>query len=412
MFFGVFGQKKQAPLCPKILIVLLVALFCAMTVATVSAQAQAPDTSQQPSSNQNPNPTTNPNKQDAPPEAGGPQDTGPYVVPKKKEEPPAPPPERPKKVEGMPDYSIRVDVPVVSLDVLVTTKDGQTIPGLKQGNFKILEDGQEQKIATFGQTEAPITAVLLVEFASTNYDFMVEALNASYAFANTLKKNDWVSVISYDMKPQILVDFTQDKREVIGALNQLRMPGFAETNLFDALFDTIDRIDRIEGKKYIILVTTGYDSFSRLTFDKILKKVKSTKDITIYPVSVGFMAREYCEVHHCQTRSMGIHTTSLDYDQADNEMRTFASLTGGRAYFPRFQGELPQLFGEVAADIRNQYSISYHPTNPKLDGTYRKLKVELQGPDGGPLKIRDQRGKDVKPVVYAREGYTAKHTVE
>ncbi len=65
----------------------------------------------------------------------------------------------------MPDYSIRVDVPVVSLDVLVTTKDGQTIPGLKQGNFKILEDGQEQKIATFGQTEAPITAVLLVEFA-------------------------------------------------------------------------------------------------------------------------------------------------------------------------------------------------------------------------------------------------------
>jgi VWFA-related protein len=408
MFFGVFGQQKQATPCSKILIMAVVALFCVATVATVSAQAQAPDTSQQPSTS----PTPNPNKQDAPPEAGGPQDTGPYVVPKKKEEPPAPPPEKPKKVEGMPDYSIRVDVPVVSLDVLVTTKDGQTIPGLKQDNFKILEDGQEQKIATFGQTEAPITAVLLVEFASTNYDFMVEALNASYAFANTLKKNDWVSVISYDMKPQILVDFTQDKREVIGALNQLRIPGFAETNLFDALFDTIDRIDRIEGKKYIILVTTGYDSFSRLTFDKILKKVKSTKDITIYPVSVGFMAREYCEVHHCQTRSMGIHTTSLDYDQADNEMRTFASLTGGRAYFPRFQGELPQLFGEVAADIRNQYSISYHPTNPKLDGTYRKLKVELQGPEGGPLKIRDQHGKDVKPVVYAREGYTAKHTVE
>ena len=114
--------------------------------------------------------------------------------------------------------------------------------------------------------------MLLVEFASTNYDFMVEALNASYAFANTLKKNDWVSVISYDMKPQILVDFTQDKREVIGALNQLRMPGFAETNLFDALFDTIDRIDRIEGKKYIILVTTGYDSFSRLTFGKIRRR--------------------------------------------------------------------------------------------------------------------------------------------
>ncbi len=224
---------------------------------------------------------------------------------------------------------------------------------------------------------------------------MYEALNASYAFANTLKKNDWVAVISYDMKPQILVDFTQDKREVIGRIEQVTHAGLRRDTICSTRCSTrIDRIDRIEGKKYIILVTTGATILSaRLTFDKILKKVKSTKDITIYPVSIGFMAREYCEVHHCQTRSMGIHTTSLDYDQADNEMRTFASLTGGRAYFPRFQGELPQIFGEVAADIRNQYSISYHPTNPKLDGTYRKLKVELQAPDGGPLKVRDQRAR-------------------
>jgi VWFA-related protein len=333
------------------------------------------------------------------------------VVPKKKEEPPPPAPEKPKKIENMPNYAISVDVPVVNLDVLVTSKDGQTIPGLRQENFKILEDGTEQKIATFNQTKAPITAVLLVEFAATNYDFEIEALRASYGFANTLQKDDWVSVVSYDMKPQILVDFTQDKRDVMAALNQLRMPGFSETNMFDALFDTLDRIDRIEGKKYIILVTTGYDSFSKLTLDQIIKKVKSTKDVTIYVVSVGFAAREYCEVHHCQTRGF-IHTNQMDYLQADNEVRTFASLTGGRAYFPRFQGELPEMFQEIGADIRNQYTISYHPTNAKLDGTYRKLKVELQAPEGGPLKVRDQKGKEVKYIVYAREGYTAKHTVE
>jgi VWFA-related protein len=311
----------------------------------------------------------------------------------------------------MPDYSISVTVPIVNLDVLVTTKDGQTIPGLKKENFKIYEDGGQQQIATFSQSEAPITAVLLVEFASTNYDFEVEALRASYAFANTLKKDDWISVISYDIKPYILTDFTQDKRAVVGALNQLRMPGFSETNLFDATFDTLDRIDRIEGKKYIILVTTGVDTFSKLTLDQTLKKIKSTKDVTIYPISVGFMAREYCEVHHCQTRGF-IHTNSMDYLQADNEMKTFASLTGGRAYFPRFQGELPEIFHDIAADIRNQYTITYHPTNAKLDGTYRKLKVEVQAADGGPLKVRDQKGKEVKYIVYAREGYTAKHTVE
>ena len=402
MISGTFDGRTRARSASRKRLMLLAFCLCWMLVLALPGQAQ--DTS--------PQLPANPNKQDAPSEAGGPQnDTGPYVIPKKKEEPPPPAPERPKKIENMPDYSIKVDVPLVNLDVLVTTKDGQTIPGLKPENFRIFEDGAEQKISTFNKTDAPITAVLLVEFASTNYDFMVEALNASYAFANTLKKDDWVAVISYDMKPQILADFTQDKRAVYAALNQLRMPGFAETNLFDALFDTLDRVDRIEGKKYIILVTTGVDTFSKLTLDKILKKVKATKDVTIYPVSVGFVVREYCEVHHCRTRGI-IPVGNMDYLQADNEMKTFASLTGGRAYFPRFQGELPEIFNDIGADLRNQYSITYHPTNPKQDGTYRKLKVELQAPDGGPLKIRDQKGKDVKYIVYAREGYLAKHTVE
>ena len=172
-------------------------------------------------------------------------------------------------------------------------------------------------------------------------------------------------------------------------------------------------MDRIEGKKYIILVTTGVDTFSKLTLDKILKKIKSTKDTAIYPISVGFAVRNYCETHRCgYTHGMGIPVDHMDYLQADNQMKTFASLTGGRAYFPRFQGELPGIFQDIAADLRNQYVLAYHPTNTKLDGTYRKLKVELQGPDGGPLKVRDQKGKDVKVVVYAREGYTAKHQVD
>src|SRR6202140_3497874 len=397
------GHARLSASSRKRMILLMLAV---LFVVTKVIPAQAQDTSQQA--------PANPNKQEAPPEAGGPQnDVGPYVIPKKKEEPPPPAPEKPKKIENMPDYSIRVEVPVVTLDVLVTTKDGQTIPGLRQENFKILEDGTQQTIATFNQTKAPITAVLLVEFASTNYSFIVEALRASYAFASTLLKDDWVSVISYDMKPQILVDFTQDKREVQAALDQLRMPGFQETNLFDALFDTLDRIDRIEGKKYIILVSTGVDTFSKLHLDQILKKVKSTKDVTIYPISVGFAARERAESRgRAASHGMGIPIDNMDYLQADNEMRTFASLTGGRAYFPRFQGELPEIFNQVGSDIRNQYSISYRPTNAKLDGTYRKLKVELMAPDGGPLKVRDQKGKDVKVVVYAREGYTAKHTVE
>jgi VWFA-related protein len=360
-------------------------------------------------------PASNGQQTEPPPAAGGPQtDVGPYAIPKKKDEPPPPPPpSAPKKVEGLPDYSIHVDVPLVNLDVMVTTKDGQTIPNLKQENFRISEDGVPQTINNFGTSDAPITAALLVEFASTNYHFMVDALNASYAFANTLKKNDWVAVISYDMKPQILADFTQDKKEIYGALNQLRIPGFAETNLFDALYDTLDRMDRIEGHKYVILISTGYDSFSKLNLDQIIKKVKITKDVTIFPVSVGWIARTMAESQgRAASHGMGIPISNMDYLQADNEMQTFAKLTGGKFYQPRFVGDMVDTFKEIGTDIRNQYNISYHPTNGKQDGTYRKLKVEVLAPDGGPLKIRDQKGKDVKYLIIAREGYTAKHTVE
>ena len=169
----------------------------------------------------------------------------------------------------------------------------------------------------------------------------------------------------------------------------------------------------MEGKKYVILVTTGIDTFSKLTLDKIMKKIRDTKDVTIFPVSVGFIVREYCETHQCgYTHGMGIPVGHMDYLQGDNEMRTFAAMTGGRAYFLRFEGELPELFQDISSDIRNQYTVSYSPTNTKLDGTYRKLKVQVVAPDGGPLKVKDQKGKDVKIEVVAREGYTAKHTVD
>src|SRR6201987_3123077 len=341
---------------PCKLLLILTLLAFGWSVADLRAQ----DSSQQPASGT----SQNPNKQDAPADAGGPGgDVGPYAIPKKKDEPPPPPPsEKPKKIEGMPDYSIKVDVPLVNLDVLVTTKDGQFIPGLHKENFRVSKDGVPQTISNFNQATAPITAVLLVEFASTNYYFIRDAVNASYIFAQTLKKDDWVAVISYDMKPEILTDFTQDKGQVMGAISQMRIPGFSETNLFDPLYDTLARLEGIEGRKYIILVTTGVDTFSKINLDQMMKKIKATKNVTIYPVSVGWALRNYCEVHQCgYTHGVGIPVGQMDYLQADNEMNTFARMTGGRAYFPRFQQEFPEIFNAIGQDIPNEDSFAYHP---------------------------------------------------
>jgi VWFA-related protein len=398
---------------------LMLGLAVSLLLLTGAAPIFAQNQSQSPQ--QNTPPDNGKPKQEAPTDAGGPTgDVGPYAIPKKNPDeapPPPPPPVAPAKVEGMPDYSIKVNVPLVNVDVMVSLKsNGQFVPGLKKDNFRVFEDGSQQQITNFGITKAPITAVLLVEFGNTNYVFMIDALRASYNFANSLTKDDWVAVTYFDLRPHILIDFTQDKQALFGALNNLRMPGFSEACVFDALYDTLDRLDRVEGKKYIILVTAGIDTFSRITLDKVMKKVKDTKDVTIFPISVGFAYRNWCESrlgNGCPgAYGMGRRVDRMDFLQADNEMRTFASVTGGRAYFPRFEAEFPEIFADISSDIRNQYSLAYHPTNSKLDGTYRKLKVEVVAPDGGPLKVKDQKGKEQKIDVVARDGYTAKHTVD
>jgi VWFA-related protein len=355
-----------------------------------------------------------PPKQQAPTEAGGPEgDIGPYAIPKKPEDktPPPPPRETPKPIEGMPNYSVTVDVPLVSLDVLALTKDGTFIPKLSKDHFRVLEDGVPQKLQTFSRTEAPLTAVLLVEFSNTYYQILYDALNAAYSFADSLKKDDYVAVIEYDMKPNIIQDFTQDKNAVYGALHQMRIPGFSESNMFDALYDTLDRVDRIEGRKEIILIGTGLDTFSKINFDKILKKVKETPNVTIFCISTGFIIKNYIDSN--ASRSWGAQMASMDFQMANNHLRTFAKLTGGQMWEPRFESELPAIFRDVSANVRNQYSLTYKPSNTKQDGTYRKLKVELVAPGTEtPLIIKDEKGKNLKYQLVYREGYTARHEVE
>jgi VWFA-related protein len=351
----------------------------------------------------------------ATPDAGGPgADSGVIALPKKKDAPEEAPPPAPaapkiKNPEGMGNLSLKIQVPEVTVDVgVLLEKTHQFVPGLKPANFRIYEDGVEQKVTGFKRVEAPITALLLCEFASTSYTFIYDMRNAAFAFANQLRPQDYVAMMTFDMRTQIVSDFTQDKNQLQEAINSLRIPGFSETNLFDALYEGLDRLDRIEGHKYIVLIASGRDTFSKLTLDKILKKVKATQDVTIFTVSTGGAVRAMTEGSGGMRGSM----RDLDYLQADNEMRTFASLTGGASYFPRFTGEMPDIFSQINQNIRNKYELVYHPTNAKQDGTYRKLRVELVDDEGQPLRIQDEKHRQLKYDVLTRDGYRARQEVE
>ena len=292
--YNILG-KYQPSRCPAALTLAFhLALVACLFLPSVT---RAQTSSQQPSSQSQ----TSQAPSQAAPEAGGPGgEVGPMAVPKKTKESSddTPPPPKPKKQAEIPEYSLRVDVPVVTVDARVVMKDGRPLalpPNVAKDHFKVWEDGVPQKLTTVTQSEAPITAVLLVEFASTNYNFVYDALNASYMFASNLKPIDWVAVVSFDMKDHIIVDFTQDKQAIFGALNTLRIPGFSETNLWDAMYDTLDRLDRINGHKELVVVASGVDTMSHMTFDKILKKVKSTQNVTIYAVSTGAWMRAMME---------------------------------------------------------------------------------------------------------------------
>lgn len=347
------------------------------------------------------------------PDAGGPAgDNGSIALPKKpeKQETPPPPPPEPKvkNPSGLENFSLRVDVPVVTLDVsVILQKTHQFVPNLQQDNFRVYEDGNPQKVVGFQRIKAPITAVLLCEFASTNYWFVYDMRNAAYSFAQQLQPDDYVAVVTYDMHTQILTDFTQDKRLVYESLNSLMIPGFSETNLFDALYQTLDRLTRIDGRKYVILVSSGIDTFSKINLDKILKKVKETPNVTIFSIGTGQAARL---TGNARGGMFGPH--EIDYLQADNQLSTFARMTGGNSFFPRFEGEMPDIFRSINDTIRNQYALSYSPTNPKQDGTYRKIRVELVDNEGQPLKMQDEKHHPLKYDVIARDGYKAKQEVE
>jgi VWFA-related protein len=393
--------------------VALLAAVCAglgLPVAPVLAQQTAPPTLQ--TGQTTPGQTGQPPAPDQNSPDQGPNDTnGTIAIPKKNTDnvpPPAPPEPKVKNPAGLENFSLRVDVPIVSVDVgVLLEKTHQFVPNLQQENFRVYEDGAPQKLLSFNRTLAPITAVLLCEFASTNYYFVYDMRNAAYAFAQQLRPEDYVAVMTYDMHTTILTDFTQDKRIVQESLSTLRMPGFSETNMFDALYETLDRTSRIEGRKYIILVASGIDTFSKINLDKILQKVKMTPNVTIFCIGTGAYARLTGNAH-----SGMFGPKEIDYLQGENELRTFARMTGGQAFFPRFSAEMPEIFGQINASIRNQYVLSYTPTNPRQDGTYRKIRVELVDSEGKPLQMQDEKHKNLKYDVVARDGYRAKQTVE
>lgn len=354
------------------------------------------------------------------------RETGDTVVRPKAKDPsgtPAPPqqelPKIPSKMrkaaegaaEDTASPTFRSDATSVTVDVAVLDNKGRFIPGIPAGNFRILEDGVPQRPTSFATGESPMTIAMVIEFSGAFQQYWSygwqETLTAVYSFVDTLKPEDTVAVIAFDLRTEILSDFSTNRQETHEALARLRIPGFSESNMYDALTDIADRMSGIEGRKAIFYIGSGMDTFSKITFDQTRRKLQ-TSGVPVYSLGTLQALREYYD-----SRGYMGPIQRLDFLQADNQLRTFSKETGGQAWFPRFFGEYPNIFRQLAEALRNTYTLAYSPTNVARDGKFRKIKVDLVNPQTGePLRIVDEKGKSLKYTIVAKNGYNAPREVE
>ena len=247
-------MKNKKPYLPISLIVgvvavLLVASFPPRWIA--GAQEAAPPGQQ---------PTTGPQP-----------DVGETVLVPKKKTPSAPaqptpdkpapsqPGTKPEKINPNDIYTLSTATNLVNVDVMVVDGSGSPIQNLEKKNFRLYDDGVPQAVTNFGTGEAPMTVCMLIEFSNRWWPYLYIALRYSYTFLEVIHPKDWVAVVSFDLKPQILTDFTQDRSEMRAGLDQLRVPGFSESNFYDSLNFVIERMKEVHGRKAIVAVVTGID---------------------------------------------------------------------------------------------------------------------------------------------------------
>ena len=335
--------------------------------------------------------------------------------------PPTAPPEAPVEQPPIETRTRRVtpdetplftsDTNMVTVEITVLDDNGVFIPGIPAGNFQILEDGVPQKVVQLGQSEAPMTVCLLIEFSNLYQQYWSESwyqtLTAAYGFVETLRPEDWVAVVAYDLKPEILADFTQDRRKINEAMQRMRIAGYSESNLFDALAEMCERMKDIEGRKSIVVISSGVDTFSKRTFKEARETIQDA-GVTVHTIGLMQALREWYDA-----RGYLGSIARMDFLQADNQMRTFAKETGGLSFFPRFYGEFPNIFQALNYVMRNQYVALYQPTNAKRDGSLREIEVRLVNPENNEdLRITGKKGKRIKYQIIHKEGYTAPREVE
>jgi Ca-activated chloride channel homolog len=270
---------------------------------------------------------------------------------------------------------IRVSVNRVNVGVFVTDPSGKFAEGLQRENFHIFDNGVEQPITGFLSVDEPAQALMLIEAGPAVYLLEGGHLQAAHAFLNGLSPDDRVAVVKYADAPQALIDFTTDKQSAAAALDNLSFNlGFGSLNLSASVSKVLDWLAPVNGKKTIVLLSTGVDTSSTKQIQDLLQRVK-TSDVRIMAVSLTGNLRNPNPNLKKKTPPARAALSAQQFAEADMLLRQIAESTGGLAYFPTSSNELPAIFAQIAQIVRHEFSVAFAP--PVLDGTIHSLEVRV-----------------------------------
>ena len=318
------------------------------------------------------------------------------------------------------DEALKIETEIVNIPVKISDRNGRFVAGLTQENFKIFEDGVEQQIEYFSNEQQPFTVALVLDMSYSTKFKIAEIQSAALNFISQLRPNDKVMVVSFDAEMHILCEPTSDRQVLQKAVKMTKI------DFGTSLYETVDfvlnqKLNKVIGRKAIVLFTDGVDTSSEKAQDWTNVKDIIESEVVVYPIQYDTFA----EVQAMKDKTIiqqpnpipsknkspfpfplptsGIGspsskgTTAEDYQKAGAYLVEMAERSGGRIYQADTGANLITAFSKIAAELREYYSIGYYPKEESKNGKKHRLKVKV-----------DKNGL----VVRAKDSYVGKSEKE
>ena len=269
---------------------------------------------------------------------------------------------------------------MVSLNVTVVDGQNHYVTDLEQGDFSVFEDGAKQELSFFNKTNLPIALSLLIDSSASMEQRMETAQEAAIGFAKKIRPQDMAQVVDFDSRVEIRQGFTNKIEDLESAIRHTASGG--STALHNAVYISLKELAKVRAKnpdeirrQAIVIMSDGEDTSSLVTFEEVLELAKRS-ETAIY--TIGLQPRE---------------TSALrGFREAEFVLRQLAQETGGRAFFAQRVEELKDVYGQIADELSSQYTMGYASKNPRRDGAFRRVVVQVARPNITPRTKRGYYG--------------------